>query len=746
MLGTLALFALSAPALASAPPGTYTLVELDRAPALITEAAPPAWLSSASIAFSPSGDTLLVADTLADTLLRLDTRERRVVDTGAPITCPRPEQILVDPEGVAWVSCRAGRQLLRVESPDAPAVQAIPVGAEPVGLALSPDASTLFVAQRTQGTVLALDRRTGEPVWEAPVPSNPEVLLAAPTGDALYVGHVTHDALTLLDPVTGQTLESVGLALPQPELVASLASRVEALGLLGSAGEGTGMLEGFGGSADPSVIGAVGDDGPQEHAVGLVALKADLETVADTLEVAPIVAERAGEPARARAASAARALTLTPRGRLIAAHQIASTGGDIAAPSGSYGGGDGLDSPVLAALTVIDTESRATIPVRDGLLRPIGVGVSTTIRAAAHHPLFELAFFACEGTSGVLVAVPGPDGALEIGMQLSVGAMPRGIAVHPVNHDVWVHTDGDRSLAVVDIVSLVEPPASAAVDGILLGPPEVAYVPLPASPLPALAERGRVLFHTARDEISQTGLTCASCHPNGREDKRVWHLHLGPRQTPQLASRVAEGPYNWLGSHADLEENLRDTIVRLQGQGLPDDDLEALATYITEYIDPVDNPHAGERTPEVALGQHLFESEATGCSDCHTGGGVDGGQHEVGTFSATEERLTRDAIRANPVFLAGSHLGVRASPGLILVENLFATVSLAASDGPRTFRPGYDTPSLRGVFGTAPYLHDGSAPTLEALLHANAAHDRMGRTSHLSAEEISALAAYLRTL
>jgi cytochrome c peroxidase len=56
----------------------------------------------------------------------------------------------------------------------------------------------------------------------------------------------------------------------------------------------------------------------------------------------------------------------------------------------------------------------------------------------------------------------------------------------------------------------------------------------------------------------------------------------------------------------------------------------------------------------------------------------------------------------------------------------------------------FKAPSLFFVAGTAPYYHDGSAPTLEALIAKN--NDRMGTTNHLSADEKKALVAYLETL
>ena len=58
--------------------------------------------------------------------------------------------------------------------------------------------------------------------------------------------------------------------------------------------------------------------------------------------------------------------------------------------------------------------------------------------------------------------------------------------------------------------------------------------------------------------------------------------------------------------------------------------------------------------------------------------------------------------------------------------------------------PTFNTPSLRGLFYTAPYLHDGSAATLRDVLTQTAT--TMGRTDHLSDEELDALVAYLLTL
>jgi len=57
-----------------------------------------------------------------------------------------------------------------------------------------------------------------------------------------------------------------------------------------------------------------------------------------------------------------------------------------------------------------------------------------------------------------------------------------------------------------------------------------------------------------------------------------------------------------------------------------------------------------------------------------------------------------------------------------------------------------DTPTLKGVWETGPYLHDGSAPTVMEVLTAANAGDRHGKTSHLSVLEKDNLAAFLLQL
>ena len=60
--------------------------------------------------------------------------------------------------------------------------------------------------------------------------------------------------------------------------------------------------------------------------------------------------------------------------------------------------------------------------------------------------------------------------------------------------------------------------------------------------------------------------------------------------------------------------------------------------------------------------------------------------------------------------------------------------------------PAYDTPTLLGLYRTAPYLHHGKARTLEEMLTVYNHDDKHGRTSGLSNRQIADLVVFLKSL
>ena len=252
--------------------------------------------------------------------------------------------------------------------------------------------------------------------------------------------------------------------------------------------------------------------------------------------------------------------------------------------------------------------------------------------------------------------------------------------------------------------------------------------------------------------------SCASCHrperdltdgrrraravsgaPLRRNTPSLWNLAWGKQffwdgRAPSLEAQVGmpieeaqEMGGNWpetlrrLGEDADLAARIRAAFPE-EPRASQATVLEALATYVRSLVSPptrfdawIEGDPQALRSAEVA-GFRLFIGKA-GCVLCHVGW-----------------RFTDD--RFHDIGLPGSDGGRGAVPG--------GTPGLMA----------FKTPSLRAVANTAPYMHDGSLPTLEAVIrHYTGGFVRrpslatnLNRNLRLSAQEKSDLIAFLRTL
>jgi cytochrome c peroxidase len=137
--------------------------------------------------------------------------------------------------------------------------------------------------------------------------------------------------------------------------------------------------------------------------------------------------------------------------------------------------------------------------------------------------------------------------------------------------------------------------------------------------------------------------------------------------------------------------------------GLPNQGRSTALDALAAYIDSLTVP---ERVHNLTLdaqhGQMIFEAPETGCIDCHP------------------------------------------AP---LYTNLQAYDVGTVQEGPAEwFGPMIDTPTLRFLYDSAPYLHDGSAATLHDVLTTHNPEDRHGITSHLDDRSLDDLIAFLLAL
>jgi cytochrome c peroxidase len=279
---------------------------------------------------------------------------------------------------------------------------------------------------------------------------------------------------------------------------------------------------------------------------------------------------------------------------------------------------------------------------------------------------------------------------------VAVGSGPTGIAFRRDGSLAYVHNAFDHSVVSIDPNALAPVGEPIAIAG------EV---------LPADVAAGRKLFFSATDPAvtdPTNSISCASCHLEGREDGHVWHFTDGSRQTPQLVGRMVQStaPYHWNGTLPTLHDFMNRTIQeRMGGLGLTAQQESSIEAFLAAAPSP-DNPFRGaELNPRQSRGQALFASAR--CGMCHEGAA-----------------LTNNAF---------ADVGTLVTGGLL-------------PDDASTLPNGLNVPSLLGVGRSAPYLHDGSAATLEDRLRHNQAADQHGWTSTLSGEDIEDLVAFLKTL
>ena len=295
-----------------------------------------------------------------------------------------------------------------------------------------------------------------------------------------------------------------------------------------------------------------------------------------------------------------------------------------------------------------------------GCLAPRGVAVPSSTRTIV----------ACPGEDTLVEQAP--DGVVT--RRIFAGASPSAVVVDPERNAVLVWSRHERTLSRVGL----DDNASIAV-GRATGQPRTSEA----------LRHGRELFEATNDpRITRDGRGCVTCHPDGRTDDFTWETPEGPRQTSLLAGRLqGTAPYGWTRNSSSLSTYVTETMRRLQGRGLPPDDLTALVAYVETLRAPAASTVASS---DATKGRAIFESKRAGCASCHAG-----------------PRLTDQQ----------SH---------DLAEGAF------------------DTPSLLFVGHTAPYFHDGRYDTLDELL--TATDGQMGHTSHLSAADRRALEAYLLSL
>ena len=375
------------------------------------------------------------------------------------------------------------------------------------------------------------------------------------------------------------------------------------------------------------------------------------------------------------------------------------------------------ESTVRAILSNIDLDG--TTPA-EAATRRYDLDNSSVASAAAYTPNGQYVLVALETSRELAIIDAGT--AVQVRRMDSVGMAPQGVAVSPDGTQAVVANVMQRTLTFLDIRSLMteRDPGSVTVTGRLV------KTISGADRLPAQVLRGKQLFHDARDTrlARDNYMSCASCHSEGYGDGRVWDmtgLGEGLRKTISLVGHGGKKErLHWSGNFDEVQD-FEAQIIKLEGgaglmpagslyqnnrndplggkkQGLSTD-LDALAAYVNSLGQYAPSPYRNSDRSMTAAGkagEALFS--AKGCTTCH-------GNADLGNGGTKLDDI-----------------------------GTLKPASGTVQDKPLT---GITTPGLRDAWYTFPYLHDGSAATLEAAI-------RVHNTNVLTEQEVSSLAAYIR--
>jgi YVTN family beta-propeller protein len=285
--------------------------------------------------------------------------------------------------------------------------------------------------------------------------------------------------------------------------------------------------------------------------------------------------------------------------------------------------------------------------------------------------------------------------------RIAVGRNPRGVALSPDGKLLYVANRMDDNLSVIDTA------ADRVVSTIDLGGPRTV------TPI----RRGEQIFYTTKFSF-QGQFGCANCHLDATFDGMEWDLEPDGFGLDIVDNRSIEDlsgtePFKWNGGNPNMptECGPRTEKYFYRSQSYNARELADLVTFVLSL--PV-RPNRyrspdGTLTPAQERGKAIFERthykngkpipETNQCAYCHSGPKyTDRRKFDVGSGKPTD------------------------------------TSSL------------FDVPHLPDIVYSAPYLHDGSARSLEEIWTVFNPKDTHGVTNDLTKDELNDLIEYLQTL
>ena len=286
--------------------------------------------------------------------------------------------------------------------------------------------------------------------------------------------------------------------------------------------------------------------------------------------------------------------------------------------------------------------------------------------------------------------------------RIPTGANPKGMVLSPDGSKLYVAERLNDRIAIINTQTLVTEKTIG-----LEGPKRRT-----------VARHGRQVLTNAKGTF-QNQYACYTCHPDVHEDGLVYNMagtdmgrNLANVQTLRDIGDIP--PYKWNGKNQTIykQDGMRFSTILTRSEAFSHKELDALVAYIiTGNKNPPNlrfNPN-GELTAAQERGKEVFYRDFD----------------NFGNEIPVENRCY--TCHPPPYF-----------------TNLEMTDvgTLADSDDPMKF----DVPQLNNIYESAPYLHDGKAPTLEEIWTMFNDDDEHGVANDMMKDQLNDLVEYLKSI
>lgn len=574
----------------------------------------------------------------------------------------------------------------------------------PTEVAASPDGKTLYVVLEGANAIAEVDTASKTLRRTIPCPATPHDVAVLDAGKTLAVAAGGNPgSLLLIDAGSGRVGQSIPLGHTPRSPVAAGGNRLFVLeqfdGKIVEIDRASGTVTRRTLALREPVDAAITPDGQTLVVANLLPEgPANVEDVAAAITCIDVNSGNASTIRLPTGTTALRSVAITPDGRhAVAVHLL----GRFQLPTSQIERGWMISN----ALTVIDLATRkvqATVLLDEidrGSANPWGVAVTDdgSRIVVSHSGTHELSVIDLPGLLAKLSQPrdlpPSSDLAFLVGLRRT---LPINAETPPSGNPAL---QGPRGLALVGDVAYTAVMFNDMIARTQLNEGTIETIPLGPAPERTVVHRGEMHFYDAT-LCFQGWQSCSSCHPDTRADALNWDLlndSLGnPKNTKSLLLAHETPPAMFLGVRADAPTGVRAGFRHVH-YAAPNEEIASAVDAYLRALKPVPGPSVLDGKPNAAAdrGRELFTSERLRCAHCHP----------------------------SPLFTDLKMHDVH-------------------TQGTRDHEPAFDTPTLVECWRTAPYLHDGRYPTLDALLR----EGKHGNASSLSDAEFQDLLAYLRSL